>query len=198
MVRGARLGLGLLLVCSAACRTELENTASPPGDLTSYAPFELAPEVGKFAGKGAKLIAMEANGVPPSGRMVLRPSFTEGYATYNFYVEADDATVRVVVMKPYDTTKSGTRQWESSPKRHLGMKREPSPLNALSRPSTVASVIPWPTCSAGALWKAAIAAGAPAKGEADITYGADGYELRLRTPERKTWRLGSDCKVVGK
>lgn len=199
MARAAALGLAGALAL-AGCRTDLKNTAAPPGDVQAYQPFAHLAQVLAFAGPDAKLIEMTAVGVASNGTMQLPASASTrvdhrltARDTQGRYVD-----VRVEIHAPRDVSvSSGDLDGleSTSPKRHLGMRREVFPFNGLVPQSLDQSAVALPKCSAADLWKQSLAAGAPADQLATIVYGAAGYELRVLKPKYVSIRFDHDCTL---
>ncbi len=192
------LGLSALALCG--CTMDMSNTTKPFGNLAAYTPFVLVPKVAVYAGKAPKLVKMSARRVPANGKIPFA-SDTRARVNHTFVTNAsgDYFNVTVEVMKPRVLYVSRGFSSSKSKERHLGMGRHPTPMATgvwarlfevvAEKLSGVAVKAPAPKdvyakapnlnpkCSAAALWKQAIAAGASAKKLADISYGDDGYEL---------------------
>jgi Protein of unknown function (DUF3592) len=187
---------------------ELVNTGTPPGDPSAFRPFKHLPKIAAFAGKGAKLIKIEATAVPTSGKLDLGAKVGDKMSSVKveFVVEpserdrrdmhrqTDRAAVSVDVRKPHVTYVSTSGDDRGTEHFDKGMIRSvQSLLRQTERSINVAKL---PKCSAEKFWKVAIAKGAP-KEPARIRYDVKGYEFSTYK-KGNPWTLlfGHDCQLI--
>ncbi len=194
--------LVIAVVLLTGCKPDTDGTRAPPGDLAAYTPLAHAGSVAAFAGPKALLLKIDATRVPSSGAI---PLSTDDRATiaHDFVItdsDGDHYSVPVRIMKPraMQTTTSGDfNSGATSDFKHLGMGRVPSPnpLDGHNWGVSQKHAVPLPKCTAAALWKTAIAAGAPGNLLASIEYDRTGYRLFIRRQKRPWYRFDADCKL---
>jgi hypothetical protein len=189
-----------------ACTSDKANTQVPPGDLTKFDPVASFAAMANYAGPKARLIELRAYYVKTDGTLDLSaeyfPRVTARFIAQASQADAeaqgprapgsgfragDDIFVEVEVQQPRTYhVNSGGSEWDE---KHLGMGRTPS-----GAATQVPDLIDPPACSFGALWKDALAAGAPGEVVALITYDREGYSFQANGRDFSL-RFSRDCKA---
>jgi hypothetical protein len=191
----ALIVLATVLFCG--CRTNIDNTTAPPGDPAAFVPFAQVPAAGAYAGRDAKLLKIQVRRISASGKIQLKGEMPPP-VSYDFIATDDSGErvrVAVDVVGAHDTNQVNPDNG-LTPKRHLGMSRQPAPLFAINRQLTESAAIAAPKCSETELWKKAIAAGAPADADASIAYDSNGYLFAIMRPTGPMLSFDRDCNLV--
>ena len=195
--------------CAGACtcggRDAAEDTAAPPGDPHRFDAVASYAGVAAFAGPAARLRHLRVVHARSDGTIDVEAEY-EPTVTYDFVRPAvltpeaakrpvgargkADAmeSVEVTIRKPglWSVT-SGASHYQEE---HLGMDRR------VGTDGDTSDVVPEPSCDLRALWKAAIAAGAPADAVADISYDRSGWRLEIGDVGFDLRRYGADCSAT--
>lgn len=186
--------------------TGVEITQSRPveGDPANFDPIASFESMQAFAGEGAQLVDFEAYYVRSDGTLDLTATYNPSpRVSAEFVIEVEppaDAPpvgaggggtwyreIEIEAYRPGQTRRVTSSSFSYS-YTNEGMTRDIDSPRSMDP-----TIIPPPICPFEALWRAALAEGAPADAVATIEYDEDGYDFRISDAD--IWlTFGADCE----
>lgn len=181
---------------------EMIQSRPVEGSPTSFDPIASFDSMQAFAGEGAQLVDFEAYYVRSDGTLDLTAAYNPRVSA-DFVIEVEppaDAPpvgaggggtwyreIEIEAYRPGQTRRVTSSSFSYS-YTNEGMTRD------IDTPRSInPTVIPSPVCPFEAMWRAAIAEGAPADAVATIEYDEDGYDFRISDAGIRL-TFGPDCE----